>query len=305
MYEVEQKTAFKQTLSKTTGLKQFASIEKRIGDFEDKYQKGLSKFYPGEIVEFMDSLMFTRPAVIKQYLSVLKKYFQFCGQVTCDNIYLENIHLSEAIKHDLYPSFGALLDPIEKQAVNLEGGLVLPALAFAWLGLTPEQVCNLRVNDVDLKKGLIFVDGNKVHQIEIKSDSILALLRRYRNINATYRDLSSNSGTVVYTPIESEYFLRKLASSATQRKSAQYASNSLRTALTRAQEQLEENGIKCNLVYKDIMLCGELEKVRFLEVSGIDVIKEKKLVRSCFSSSYTDSDALYLYQEYKKAFNLH
>lgn len=304
MYEVEQKDMFKLTLTETTGLKQFSIIEKQVPKFEEEYQKGLSEFYPAQLVAFVDSLGYVRPAVVKQYLSVLKKYFTFCNKQPYDHITIQDINLADAIKKSLYPSFSALLDPIEKIISDVDGGLALPALVFAWLGIKTQQACELKVDDVNLQKKYILLNGNPSHKIKITDQAVLKTLRSYRNVNTVYRE-HYGEGSVAYKPVESEYFLRQLASSSTQRKKAQYSPNSLLTALTRAQAKLKKNGLSYNLTYKDVMLSGELEKAYALEKSGVNYEMNKHLLQECFSSSYPDADAMKLYQEYKKAFNLH
>jgi hypothetical protein len=302
MYEVARKQAYFASLKNTGSRKQFASIQKNVMPFEDKFGKGLSEFYPAQTMEFLNSYQFTRPEAIRQYLNATKRYLAYCGVHSCENLTILDYDIRSAMEAQLFKSFRELMDNVSQVVLAGDGNVVPVALSLAWIGVPVDNVCTLEASQVDLKSGVISVDGYKT--LVTKDHLVLNTLRTYRNIAEAFRNQNDFGKVLTYKPLDTNYFLRKLTFDAKKEKTLYYKKSTLMSALSRVQQDMKALELKSNINYKDVQRSGELERVYHLEKNGVILSENKELVCDEFESNVTFKDIMFMYQSYKQAFNL-
>lgn len=83
-----------------------------------------------------------------------------------------------------------------------EGFAIWPIIVFGWLGLTLQECCKLRNEDVDLKEKTICVDGRKIH---IETDTQWKILAAYAH---TTEGLRTQNRTFTVGLVDQGFFLK-------------------------------------------------------------------------------------------------
>lgn len=312
MYYENVKDDFYNSLTSDTAKDQFITVRNGAIPFERKFSKDLGYFTKSEILEYINNVASTRPATVVNYLSMIERYQRFLRTDTeqddIPKIAKEEVDFESALQKKVFLSFSEVINPVSDVVSIYQGSPVPAALAFAWLGIPCKIAVKLKVDQVNLKAGIINAPEFGIGPISFGKDEPRALdtLRAYASMTTAYRNQNPNSRSFEVRFVESDYFLRPIRSENSKKTATKFATTNIKGYISDAQDDLESAGFQKPITYKNVQFSGELHKAYSLEKKGIDFSDKNNedILLSCFETRSHSYHTTFIYRKYKKAFNL-
>ena len=278
-----------------------------IGIHEEACDKDFAEMQKQEAIEAIKYVHVGTYGTAFGVLSFIRSYIKWCSKnsVFCNlntelsSLTVDDIDISDDLRAMLFKSEDELIAALRSVRPFDDGYHDVIVIVLAWLGLSQDQALSLGVDDVDFESHTIKLE-DKVVKI---SDNIGEILRVYSRTKTGTR-MNKNGPRIVYRDDSYNKFVRKFSSPAQLGK--ELTKKQLQSTLYILNESYVEAGNKPRFTSSNVMASGALYRVSELEHSGVDVfsIKYKKLVTDVYRVDAKLHEILWLYNNYKRAFNL-
>ena len=213
---------------------------------------------------------------------------------------VNDIDISDNLSRLLFISEQDFIDALKTVRPFDDGYYDVIVMAFAWLGVPQDKAVNLEIGDVDLLNMTARISDTQTISI---SENIGDILITYNKTKTGSRILKQGVRTV-YRDDSYGKFVRKF--SAPKQLGKPLTKSQIQSAVYELNNAYVELGNPPRFTNSNILRSGALRRVYDLECSGVDVfsIKNKGLVLDTFVVKAKLHEILWLYKNYKRAFNL-
>lgn len=254
-----------------------------------------------QVIDFLNNKDFIDLPSLRNLISHIRRYKQKMGGSEC-NIGAEKVDVSSIMRRILYPTPEALLKEISYGLPLDQGHPEVAALCLAWIGIKTKDVDSLRPDQIDLRNGTsLYMHAN--NQID---PVILSVLRTYKSTFKAER-IQSFPYDVFYQ--ETGYFLHRMLPSGSQKTGSKIPLTNIQSAITELRIKVSDNPARNGdsyLSYLTVLKSGRFRRLYESEVAwintGADNVREHLNAALDNKASYKDN--MYIYEQYKKAFNL-
>lgn len=278
-----------------------------IGKYEELCGKDFAEMSECEAIEALKYVRIKTYGTAFGVLSFVRNYVKWCRENSVfDNLNsslvsltVDDIDISDELKSMLFTSEDELIKAMRSVRPFDDGYYDVIVVLFGWLGIPQKQVTSIKIDHVNLSENfLVFEDT------EIKfSDSIRDILSLYAKTKTGTR-VQADTVRIVYRDDSYDTFVRKF--SAPKQLGKKLTNSQVEDAVYLLNKAYVEQGNDPKFTSGSIMHSGGLRRVYDLEKQGIDVfsIKNKNAVLQAYRVKAKLYEILWLYKNYKKAFNL-
>lgn len=311
MYNQGIKEKFIQELTANgKSVKSVSKFFEGIGKIEESKNMDIALMGKDDFLFSLQSVESLRYTSAYTRLDVARNYVKWCikNNVFCDistaafSTKIDEIDISEALKDILFTSEQELIHALRTVREFDDGYYEVIAAMFAWYGISKQQMLDIKISDVDLDHGFIFVD-ELGYNVPI-SETSAEILRTYAGTKTATRVAGGSVVRTVYRNDSYDLFLRKfLPRSQLVSKITQKNLDDTMSIMNRA--YINVTGAS-RLTISNILDSGALYRVRILEQDGVDVFnpKHKEEILKAYRKKAKLHEVLWQYRNYKKAFNL-
>lgn len=307
MYNHEIKERF---LSENIGEKNEKSCIAKfddIGVYELEINKDFSEMSIEEAKRAMQEAHVSTYGSAFALLSQLRNYVKWCKENTvfsCVNdnlVSLEvgDINISEDMRQTVFKDEQDLIKELTSVRTLDDGYYDVIVMVFSWLGITQNKLLSVKINDVDFENMIVLCEGERIQF----SESILEILQRYSKTKRSTR-MYKNGLREVFRDDSYDCFIRKFSSPKQLGKIL--TKSQIQDSVYDLNTQYMDLGHKSRFTISNVYTSGALYRVAQLEKSGVDVflMKNKKVVSEAFGDGSALHEILWLYKNYKAAFNV-
>ena len=280
-----------------------------ISEYEEKYQKDLAEMSVDEAVDTISGLNIGTYKTAAGTQSFIKSYVNWCHQlgvfknVNLDlcKIGLDDIDCSRRLRELLFRTEDELIKELNSVRPFDEGYPEAIATLLTWVGIKQTDIVSIRVSDVNLDKRWVYVPH--IDLFAGFSEKIADIFKVYENTKVGYRSAGGDSRPVFRDDSYDRYVRKYLPKG---KSSDPYTSVQIKHITHHLNTIYVERGNPPKFTGSNVLMSGALYRVWQLEQRGVDVfsIKNKKEVASAFVVKANLYEILWLYKNYKKAFNL-
>ena len=279
--------------------------------FEKSLGKDASQMSFEEAQQVVLALKVGQVSTLRKILSTYRRYSEWCDSYgafpnVADGfikLKTKDVDLSKSADGELFKDeddfFGTL-----KQMYSFDEGVAdVPYLALIWAGMKPKEVIELKDSEVDIENRIIYNHDGTV-MIPNFSDAVYDVLVRYVQCKRATRGHHSGSKHVI-KDMSVDTFLKKMLSPNSKDFGTNYTDSSLRTHIRDEYAKHEQSNLKKpNMV--EVWNSGRNYHLYTVERSGVDVFAQenKGVVETVFRHEKGYHNAIRMYKDYKKAFNL-
>lgn len=278
-----------------------------IGVYELEINKDFSEMSIEEAKRAMQEAHVATYGSAFALLSQLRNYVKWCKANTAfscvneDLISLEvgDISVSEDMKQTVFKDEQDLIKELISVRTFDDGYYDVIVMVFSWLGITQNKLLNVKINDVDFENMIIFCDGEQIQF----SESIKDILLRYSKTKRSTR-MYKNGLREVFRDDSYDCFIRKF--SAPKQLGKVLTKSQIQDSVYDLNASYMDLGHKSRFTISNVYTSGALHRVAQLERSGVDVflMKNKNAVSGAFGDGSALHEILWLYKNYKAAFNV-
>lgn len=257
------------------------------------------------------SLKVGQVSTLRKMLATYRKYTEWCSAYgafsnTSDGfikLKTKDVDLSKSADGELFKDeddfFGTL-----RQIYSFDDGVAdVPYLALIWAGMKPKEVIELKDSEVDIDNRVIYNHDGTI-MIPSFSDAVYDVLIQYIQCKRATRGHHSGSKQVV-KDMSVDTFLKKMLNPNSKDFGTTYRDSAIKTHIREEYVKHERPGLKqTNTV--EVWNSGRNYHLYTVEQSGVDVFapENKGVVESVFRYEKGYYNAIRMYKDYKKAFNL-
>ena len=278
-----------------------------IGKYEELCGKDFAEMSACEAIEALKYVHIKTYGTAFGILSFVRNYIKWCREKSVfDNINnglvsltVDDIDISDELKTMLFTSEDELINAMRSVRPFDDGYYDVIVVLLVWLGIPQKQITSIKINDVNLSDSTVIFED-----IEIKfSDSIRDILSLYAKTKTGAR-IQADSVRTVYRDDSYDTFVRKF--SAPKQLGKKLTNSQIEDAVYLLNKAYVEQGNDPKFTSGSVMHSGGLRRVYELEKQGVDVfsIKNKNAVIQAYRVKAKLYEILWLYKNYKKAFNL-
>lgn len=280
-----------------------------IGAYEEKFQKDLAEMSFDEAVETISNLNIGTYKTAAGVQSFIRSYVKWCDQFSkFKNINLElcsisadDIDCSKRLYELVFRSEDELIKELGSVRPFDEGYPETIAVLLTWVGVKQNEIASVRASDVNLEKQWVYIRDRDL--FAKFSDKIADIFRVYEKTKVGYRSAGGDSRPVFRDDSHDRYVRKYLPKG---KSGDPFTSVQFKHLIHHLNSIYADAGNPPKFTGSNILLSGALYRVWELEQSGVDVfsIKNKKAVANAFVAKANLYEILWLYKNYKKAFNL-
>ena len=225
--------------------------------------------------------------------------FQFTDAIEQFDV-RKDIEFTKGISISLLSSPDELVSKVSRVYPIDEGYEVLPALIFAWLGLTAGEAVQMKSEAVDCAQHRVFMPDGTLYPYPIP-ECFWEPLEVYSKTRVAERTASSIRK--VYAD-DLGFFLKKMLTQNSKQAGKPFVAGSLFDSVTRFSLLYEERFHEpIGFTYQTIMQSGRYYRLYQAELSGVDLYaKENKDLVMELGKGKMVKDVLTIYEAYRKAF---
>lgn len=245
---------------------------------------------------------------IRSYITRLREYVRWCKE---NNIFPsipggifevspDDIDITDSLKGVLFRDEIDLLESI-RLVRDLDSGYPeVAAFCLYWVGLTKDEVVQIRDADVDLENRVIY--GKDGILAEGFSDAICDALERYRKCKWSTR---ANGTTLmsVRKDFSVDTFIKRMLTDGSKKFGVQITKAQISTLCQDVVTDCLALGIPSRHTFQNVWRCGRFNQLYKLEQSGVDM-SSRHVIETVFRGRKGYYDTLRMYQYYKKVFGL-
>ena len=276
---------------------------------EQDANKDVAEFTNAELRQWLDGFDWLTTESVKSCLVDLGRYnrwahntnqgFQFTDAVEQFDV-RKDIEFTRGISISLLSSPDELVSKVSRVYPIDEGYEVLPALIFAWLGLTAGEAVQMKSEAVDCAQHRVFMPDGTLYPYPIP-ECFWEPLEVYSKTRVAERTASSIRK--VYAD-DLGFFLKKMLTQNSKQAGKPFVAGSLFDSVTRFSLLYEERFHEhIGFTYQTIMQSGRYYRLYQAELSGVDLYaKENKDLVMELGKGKMVKDVLTIYEAYRKAF---
>lgn len=308
MYNQEIKEQFLAEYDGNRKLSARANFES-IANYEELCQKDLAEmtFYEAlEAIKNLDigtySTAFGIKTFIKSYVTWCHQYSKFKNtNLDLCSIDVDDVDCSRRIRELTFKSEDELIKELSSVRPFDEGYPEAIAILLTWIGVKQNEIASIRVSDVNLEKQWVYVPSSDL--FVSFSDKIAEIFRVYEKTKVGYRSSGGDSRPVFRDDSYDRYVRKYLPK---DKSSDPYTSVQIKHITHHLNTIYVDRGNPPKFTGSNVLMSGALYRVWMLEQRGVDVfsIKNKKEVANAFVVKANLYEILWLYRNYKRAFNL-
>ena len=294
--------------SQITGL--FAAFKAK----EEELQQDVGAMSDEQALALYQSLNTTNLTTIKIKLPYLNSYrrwyrehFNDWDRNSSDSISYKQIDLSRSMRNTFVCSWSDIMD--ELRAVDYDfyqGYEAAPILAFSWLGINVLGATTLLKEQIDCKNGLIF-DSHHTLQVRDMEAEIKDIFSIYQNTAEATR--TRNQVERVYANA-SPYFIHRMDSENNTKSvnEPRAPATMLHQIRMLAADYETRTGKPSKMVPQNVLYSGCYHRLhQYMQTNPNTKNREVQfeMRRRIGYNNMPVSEMMYLYEQYKKAFNLY
>lgn len=242
------------------------------------------------------------PGMIKHYVKWCQDSRVF-KDVNLDllKIGVDDIDSSKYLKEMVFISEDELIHHLNSVRPYADGYPEVIVMLFAWAGIKQNDVASIKISDVDIDNRKVYLERRGMY-IGF-SDKIAEILRVYEKTKVGSRS-SGGDNRDVFRDDSHDRFVRKYFPKG--KSGDAFTSVQIKHIVNHLNYLYVSQGNHPRFTGSSVLISGALHRVWELEQSGVDVfsIKNKKAVSEAFLVEAKLYEILWLYRNYKKAFNL-
>lgn len=285
------------------------SILEKIGEHEEFLQKDLAEMSFDEVINAIKSLDIGTYSTAFGVKTFIKSYVEWCDRSTSfKNINLElcsidvdDVDCSRRLSQLVFKNEDELIKELGSVRPFDEGYPETIATLLTWIGVKQSEIASIRMSDVNLEKQWVYVPDRDL--FAKFSEKIADIFRVYEKTKIGYR-ASGGDSRPVFRDDSYDRFVRKYLPKG--KSSDPYTSVQIKHITHHLNTIYVEQGNPPKFTGSNVLMSGALYRVWQLEQRGVDIfsIKNKKEVANAFVVKANLYEILWLYKNYKKAFNL-
>lgn len=278
-----------------------------IGEYEMSRDMDLAEMQISDAIEALKCIHIKTYGTAFGVLSMVRNYIKWCSENSVFNgvntdlltLTVDDIDASDELKAMLFASEYDLISAMRSVRPFDDGYYDVIVVLFGWLGIPQKQVTSIKINDVDFMNNTVCFDGLNIPF----SEDIKNILHLYSKTKTGTRTKSDGERTV-YRDDSYDTFVRKF--SAPKQLGKKLTHSQIEDAVYLLNKAYVEQGNSPKFTSGSVMCSGGLRRVYDLERNGVDVfsIKNKNQVTQAYRVKAKLYEILWLYKNYKKAFNL-
>ena len=288
----------------------YRTIMDAIGEYEEKIQRDLAEM---QVEDAIEALRYADIGVYNSATSaqsMIKNYVTWCYENKVFDhvnnnlllIKISDIDVSRYLARTLFKDEDELISEMQTVRRFDEGFTEGLILLFAWLGIEQKDALTIKIEDVNLKDRVIFarVYGKYIHF----SEKIADVFKIYEKTKEGFRS-AGGSFRPVYRDDSYDTYIRKY-SPYSQLGEKPLTPARIRSSVGVISKLYVAQGKESRLWNGNVVASGALHRVYLLERSGVNVFskKNKEAVIEAFAVKSKLHEILWMYKNYKKAFNL-
>lgn len=307
MYNEEIKERFLADLSAGKNEKSYRAKFEAIGLYEDSVCKDLAELSVADTIKAMQNVRIGTYKSAFSLISQIRSYVDWCfnnhifNDVNMDllSLTVDDVDISESMKKMLFRTDDEFIRELRSARTFNDGYFDVIVMVFSWLGISQDQAMEVKINDVDFESMMVHLPDRDIHF----SEKLGEILWIYSKTKHSTR-LNGNGPRAVYRDDSYDLFVRKF--SAPKQLGKKLTKSQLQAALHDLNEIYADLGNEPRFTSGNVLTSGALSRVFELEQSGVDVflMKNKNAVLDAFVVKAKLYEVLWLYNNYKRAFNL-
>ena len=280
-----------------------------ISEYEERLQKDLAEMSFDEVVESVSGLNIGTYKTAAGIQSFIRSYVKWCDQfhkfkkVNLDlcSISADDIDCSKRIRELFFQSEDELIKELSSVRPFDEGYPETIATLLTWIGVKQSDIASIKISNVNLEKQWVYVPDRNL--FVSFSDKIADIFRIYEKTKVGYRSSGGDSRPVFRDDSHDRYVRKYLPKG---KSSDPFTSVQIKHITHHLNTVYVERDNPPKFTGSNVLMSGALYRVWQLEQSGVDVfaMKNKKMVVNAFVAKANLYEILWLYRNYKKAFNL-
>lgn len=280
-----------------------------ISVYEELFQKDLAEMSFNEAVEAISGLNIGTYKTAAGVQSFIRSYVKWCEQFNkFKNINLElcsinadDIDCSKRLCELVFKSEDELIKELGSVRPFDEGYPESIAVLLTWIGVKQSEISSIKISDVNLEKRWVYIRDRDL--FASFSEKIADIFRVYEKTKVGYRSAGGDSRPVFRDDSHDGYVKKYFPKG---KSGDPFTSVQIKHIVHHLNSIYVDNGNPPKFTGSNILMSGALYRVWELEQRGIDVfsIKNKKMVSNAFIAKANLYEILWLYKNYKRAFNL-
>ena len=287
--------------------KGFRPMFEALGPCESFYRKDLAEMTAGEFFESSKVLSTGTYKTAADVLLRVKTYVKWCGE-NCASLVInqklldlkvEDIDTTQYLSKTIFRNEDELIREMKSVRPFDDGYYDVIVVLFSWLGIPQKYAIDVKVNDVDFEKKIVKFNGTEIPF----SDNIGDILALYSKTKIGTR-VNANGQRIVYRDDSYDTFIRRF--SPPKQLGKKITNSQIEDAVYLLNKAYTEAGNAPRFTSGNVLASGALKRVYDLEQCGVDVfsVKNKDIVAKAYRAKAKLYEILWLYKNYKKAFNL-
>lgn len=225
--------------------------------------------------------------------------------VACNQkkIVREDVNFETAFRDCTYLDVAESLREIASVIELDHGNVTPPAICFAWLNIDIEVAVQIPKDGVNFRDGTVRDEHGNILAANIP-DEIVSVLRTYD------QTLIGKQGRKPAYPIENGKFLRHFESSIAHANRDPFTVNVVTTSISRVKNKIMEQCGSPRLSYANVQKSAQFKMMLDREPTSFLSPEGRQFVEKLCGNGKKDFqksriyDVLYMYEQYKKVFNL-
>lgn len=283
-----------------------------VGKYEATIEKDGAEMTPQEAIETVENSGLEEMGSVRQVLTTMRDYTNWCEKNSVfssiphgfEQINVDDIDFSRTFREVLYKDSTALIADLHTVGDFDSGAADVLVFIFSWLGLFRDEMVEIRDDDVDLEKRVIYgVDGQILSSGF--SDEIVDVLERYRKCQIATRQ---NGPRIIQVRKDNSVnsFLKKMVSENSKKFGEEYTVRQLEMSASRlAKRFAESGGNPRRLTIANTWRSGSLYRLWQMEQeTGLDMgnLKRREYIEKAFRKKKNYTNTARMYRWYKKVF---
>ena len=280
-----------------------------LSAYEEMLQRDLAEMSFDEAVEAISGLNIGTYKTAAGVQSFIRSYVKWCDQFSkFKNVNLElcsisadDIDCSKRLRELVFKSEDELINELGSVRPFDEGYPESIAVLLTWIGVKQSEISSIKTSDVNLEKQWVYIRDRDL--FASFSEKIADIFRVYEKTKVGYRSAGGDSRPVFRDDSHDGYVKKYFPKG---KSGDPFTSVQIKHIVHHLNSIYVDNGNPPKFTGSNILMSGALYRVFELEQRGIDVfsIKNKKMVSNAFVAKANLYEILWLYKNYKKAFNL-
>ena len=292
---------------------QIASFFSTSQPFEDELQIDVGAMPDEKVLEIFQTTNPVNVMSVKSQLPGINSYrrwyrahFDDWDRNQAEKLTYQQVDIATPMRNTLIRSWSEIMDELREIEYDFSQGVeAAPILALLWLGITVQDAVLLKKTQVDCVNGLIF-DAKGVLLVRNIEPEILDVLRAYQNTKQAKRKHNQNEDVFA---TNSSYFIHRM-DAANSKKVADEPRHPLR--MTKqiqdfALDYKNKTGKQSKMDTRRVLYSGNLHRLyEYMQTNPNtkDLEVQLEMKRLIGNVTMLTGDVLYMYEQYKKAFDL-